>query len=1149
MPTNSVTLCHDPFDSRTWMWHEAPDIHAFLQAQFATFPPDARIYHEQVAEENDVTPRNEAGIAKLGALEGHFYVVLYPAGPVAVVAAVVAVAAVAAVALAPDVPNVASPDLANQRLQSPNNQIARRQNRERIGARIPDIFGTVRSFPDLLSVPYRRFVGNIEYEYAYMCVGRGIYQFDLDSIREGNTRISDIGGTGVDIYDPFTSPNSEDAPYFSVGAGIDDTISRVDRVDGVANQVLLASNAEGQVGTNNIMFRAPDLLVSSVSQDFVNKLSVGTEVTIGNAEVTVPMTNQTARNFSVALGRGVSVRYYADQGLNIMEFRGSAAQINGAVSDSFVGMRVGDVVRATGRGFTNLRKVVQWFRFTEGNTRLLVSFTGETRWTSQVTTQSSGTVTFTRHTSEDIDFAGTYRIDALSDTSIRFVIERASQRSQARGAILSFPFAAINSQAADATTATTSATISGDINHWIGPFVVDSASRLVSNFVARSGLYSDDGTQRPLTVEVELEAREITGDAPTGGIPRTFRTTLTGSADARTLVAATLDINLPNPGRWSIRARRVTNTNLEFSGSYIDEIRWRDMYGLTALAQPHFGNVTTLHAVTQATQETSGVERRLNLLATRLVQERGEGDMRSSDSAADILSAVCLDPYIGNRTRDQVDFDNFYDTLAEVETYFRAGIATGFGYTFDQSNLSFEETVAIIARAVFCEAYRVGNVIRIKFERATTDAALLFNHKNKVPGTEVRSRRFGITNENDGIEYEWVDPDDFDHRTAIYYPVDRSALRPRKVESLGVRSYLQAHAHANRIWAKMQRQNVVTEFEATREANLVSRPDRILIADNTRQGTQDGEVRSQNGLELELSNPVDLSGTGPYRIFLQHSDGTTEAIPVTAGADSQQVVLGSAPRQALNLDVSSFARTTYIIGDAAETGALGFLVAEKRVRDISTASIRAVNYDPAYYLEDAGILRYVAASGFVNEGDMGGSLDPAADPNGNAAVTIDDGRFVVGTSQFANLGGTGASIVPPYSVAVSVAFTAADGFANFFGFGDRILAPFFRVTPREFGLSVAVGGNNAAAATFAVGREYHVAATYDLTDLRLYVDGGAVAVTRRMAGLADAPTDFTRVNVGASALPGFRACTFNNLRLYGRVLGPEEVARLHSLNI
>ena len=635
-------------------------------------------------------------------------------------------------------------------------------------------------------------------------------------------------------------------------------------------------------------------------------------------------------------------------------------------------------------------------------------------------------------------------------------------------------------------------------------------------------------------------------------LPR-FRTTLRGSSEARSQVASSLDVNLGRTGKWSIRARRVTETNLTFNGSYIDEVRWRDMYGLSPVAQTDFGNVTTIHAITQATQETSqGVERKLNMLATRCIQRRGAGPLLASNRADDILSAVCLDPFIGNRRRAEVDFDNFYDTLAAVRAYFGITEAGAFSYTFDQNNLSFEEIVSIIARAVFCEAYRVGNVIRIKFERATDAALFVFNHANKVPGTELRSRRFGNANENDGMEYEWIDPDDSDVRTAIYYPTDRSAIRPKRVESLGVRNRQQAFLHANRIWAKIQRQNVITEFEATREANLVSRPDRILVADNTRQGTQDGTVLSQDGLALTLSAAVDLSGTGPYRIFLQHTDGTTESIAVTAGANDREVILAAAPKQALNLDVNSYARATYVLGDAAETAATGFLVAEKRIRDISTASIRAVNYDPAYYLADGALLILDAAEGYVNAGFLAAALTAGA----RVAFPIADGRFAVGNATDANGGinfiGRAPTIKTPYSVAVNIAFTATNGFANLIGIeGDQSLnEPLFVVNRASFGVAAKAGVDNAASQTFTLNTEYHVAATYDGDAVRLYVDGVPVAATQRLANLKPAPDVISeRVNIGDNSTPAFRNCTFNNLRLYNRVLGPEEIARLASLNI
>lgn len=73
-----------------------------------------------------------------------------------------------------------------------------------------------------------------------------------------------------------------------------------------------------------------------------------------------------------------------------------------------------------------------------------------------------------------------------------------------------------------------------------------------------------------------------------------------------------------------------------------------------------------------------------------------------------------------------------------------------FSYTFDDDSLSFEEQAAMIASACFCETYRYGNKLRLKFEAPQDNSVLLFNHRNKVPGSEKRTFNLGIDKDYDG---------------------------------------------------------------------------------------------------------------------------------------------------------------------------------------------------------------------------------------------------------------------------------------------------------------------------------------------------------------------------------------------------------------
>ncbi|MFA5407436.1 MAG: host specificity factor TipJ family phage tail protein [Bacilli bacterium] len=333
-------------------------------------------------------------------------------------------------------------------------------------------------------------------------------------------------------------------------------------------------------------------------------------------------------------------------------------------------------------------------------------------------------------------------------------------------------------------------------------------------------------------------------------------------------------------------------------------------------------------------------------------------------NAADILCAMALDPYIGRMQESEIDTDAIRSILGpggEVETYFGTSLCAEFSYAFDDRNLSFEEMVGQLMQAVFCTAFRRGNVLSVAFEKQRADSMLLFNHRNKLPGSENRTITFGAVTQNDGIELSYVEPyapnaQNVDSQYTLYFPEDQSAVAPKKIDAAGVRNRVQAWMLGWRLYQKLLYQNEVTQFDATSEAALCIIGDRILVADNTRSGVQDGEVLAQNGLELTLSQPVDigaeLSPAPSYSIFLQLYDGSVESIPISAGSTDRKVILSEAPSLPLVLDEAKYARTTYMIVSEAEEDRAAFLVQEKDAKKGGIYGIKAVNYDDRYYAHD-----------------------------------------------------------------------------------------------------------------------------------------------------------------------------------------------------
>lgn len=566
-------------------------------------------------------------------------------------------------------------------------------------------------------------------------------------------------------------------------------------------------------------------------------------------------------------------------------------------------------------------------------------------FTGDVTPYKSVSFTFL-NTSQSIDLAGSYTILSVSTDEI----------------VLSNP-EITNPDWLDLTeeTAYSSPVLSTNGIAWIGPFDVDlddiSGNQIIANIVAAQGMYtiSKDGEQGRRAETVAVEIWPIDKDGTATGATETFTQTLTGSATEKTQVAMTIWCTPTFTGRARVRARRTTPTDLNPKQQSIDEMKWESCFGLGPVAQDHFGDVTTVFSRTYATQSATAIkERKLSALVTRLIPEwNGTAfvGMEPQTDAAPIICAMALDPFIGNRSIDELNVQQIYDEIEALRTYFGIDEATEFCHTFDDDNTSFEETVTIVSETVFCSVYRLGNIIQLYGEMATENSLLLFNHRNKVPQSEVRTITFGTLNDYDGVELSYISPDDDTQRT-IYLPEDQSARNARKIDTVGIRNEMQAMLHARRNYNKIIYQNTTTQFDALEEAEFLVNNNRILVADNTRQGTIDGDIKEQDGLILTLSQPFEPAGGVDYTIFLQHTNGTIEAIECTGGVDKWHAVLAAPPTYPLSLGPEQSVVAQYwIVGDN-EPRASAFLMTQKEVADKSTFSITAVNYDDRYYSND-----------------------------------------------------------------------------------------------------------------------------------------------------------------------------------------------------
>jgi hypothetical protein len=1019
----TVVFIEDAANPASWDFFEGENPAKIIMDRFPVLPESTRIYIGAVSDDCDITPRDPNGVERLSNARGDIYVVTYPQDPLTAIAVVVGVviSVAASFLLRPPIPT-----LRNAQAESPNNSLGNRQNSARLLGRIPDIFGTDRSIPDLISQPYRVFEGNVEIEYQDLCIGRGFY--DISDIREGTTALSSIAGSSIEIFEPGSNGNDAGAtPQITIGTSIAREIYDTKNVGSVNGQVMCAPNGESVLqGNNNVFFNASDEIVIAPSDfdDFGSDFK-GTTL---------------AENFTA--GQDIVV----NNASFISDFDSSVVNLNGTYEIASVG-------------------------------------------TSAILLVDPASVN-----------ADWNKLDDLSPTASPGLSARLSS--------------------------------SGDC--WIGPFIVDTSDRIASTFLAQQGLFKDDGNnQFPATVEIDLELTPIDAtDTPNGAIVNET-IILRGSSTSRDRVGVT---NLFSSGqRYSVRAQRVTPLDLAFEGSVVDEVKWVGLLGQTRWVGTDFGNVTTIRAKTAVTPAATSIqERSLNMLVTRKIPTRiGETDtfsagLTATNRADEIIAAVCLDPYIGARVVDELDLDLIYGEIARVEAYYGTSEAVEFNYTFDNDNLSLEEALGVITSAVSCQEYRQAQKIRITADLATEDSAMIFNHRNKIPMSEKRSDRFGLADDVDGVELQWMNPET-DAIDTLYIPEDKTAFKPRKIETVGIRNRQQAWTQAWRIWQRTLYENSQAEFTATQEAELLPRTTRILNADNTRSIVQDGDIEAQDGLNLTLSQPVMLNGDETYAIHIQHTDGTVEAKGISSGATENEVILAGALKQAISVDPNNYARATYLIeGSDSDNGFSPYQIREVNPQNDMTAMVKAVLYSPLYYIMDGtGI--------WVRDGliDYGPDQIAVTAVNG-AAQAVDATRGnVLDLTETAYVTSPYAAVADdPYSFTAWInleSLTASTLLQFATGYDLTLSAGGVLSINHDAGVVGASTAINVATWT-------HVSVVYDGADASIYIDGALDA----SGAIADAAAIIS-LQIGGDAFDGF----VSDVRLYRRALSPQDVKALY----
>lgn len=478
--------------------------------------------------------------------------------------------------------------------------------------------------------------------------------------------------------------------------------------------------------------------------------------------------------------------------------------------------------------------------------------------------------------------------------------------------------------------------------------------RVVVNVAAGNGMYKDNGETKfrtAVTVEMQYQALTAAG-TPTGPV-YTQQGVISGRSSDYTGV--TVYGNLPTPSPVRVRMRRVTDLDLGWPGTVVDEVTYINLYGQSIDHTPHYGNRTTVHSARKQTPRATELKQpQLRMVATELVYKylgNGVFDtvLTPNTKAVQSLIRLMRDPVVGGLNLSVASMDNLLAVQTEIETYFGSALAGQFCYTFDDYRTTAQDIITTIAEAIFCTSYRKGKDIVLDFERPRPGPEMVFTHRSKTPGGEKWTRRFNDRDAYDSVKYTFIDPDTNIRETITIPPA--GGVKTDTYDSKGVRNYAQAFWHAYRRYQKNTLSRVSVEFTATEEGIFAVPGRPISVVKGARVAPYDGYVVAVNGMELTLSQPVEFTEGDDHSVILKKRDGSVQSIAVSPGSSDRKVIMQSAPQESIYTGNSAL-KTEFSFGNEERHNAQMMIVSTVDPGSDRTAKITAYNYHDDYYFYD-----------------------------------------------------------------------------------------------------------------------------------------------------------------------------------------------------
>lgn len=813
-------------------------------------------------------------------------------------------------------------DNQNRSQNSATNSFGSRTNEQAINSRIDDIWGTVhRHTPRLMSVPRIDYVDNVEVEKFATYISMG--KVEPSNVRDGDTAFERLTNGKFNLWWPGGNPNhaTNRTPDFQIGGVIDEPL------------VITQESRELQA----------------------TELSPPNDLAIGGT----PKWNATSSGNYLTL----DLTNYNELSVDLREL----FNVNDPVSLVDTSIARSDGVITLWREFLPPTVPTTSFDFTTLSLITDISgifdITDVTENTIQLDASSNSFPSF----SDRPLIKSLWRCVKSSDGSTIFVNDSSiNDYLWYEGSEDNLEYLVTN-----VTDLTLVPAVSSQFDEFVEIENEPFCDKLQFNFAARSGFYKVyKGTDRPVDANIEITLVEIDENGDPTGSTSTQVIAFTSNQNSLRKQSA-ISYTRDNPYDRSLSlVRRTTNRDKNENVVNIDEIQFDKLYFLTDIPGQDYGDVTVAQCEIPYSISASGVkDRRLNLDVTRYITPYiGNGQFGPEapiDTVAETVVAMSLDKYNGRLTLNDIDADLYLSVQQQLIEYYGNSDFVRIGYDFDSTTLRFQDEYLLLWNAVSCRGYAQNAKYKVYPDILRTDSSKQFTHRNKIPGTDTRSRSYKV--QNDGIELTYRSNESGDFETIILHVNGVDSVNRIELELSGAVSEMQASVRAYRELNMLKYQRISVVFEGDGAARLTVPGERVDVVDNTRIVKRPDNINtydvyggyveevSEDGYTVTLSEPVYFTDGETHSIRFSDSQGELmETITATIGSNEYEVVLSDLPSKPLYTGYDMEKSTFTFAADMSRL-ALPMLIVdtESTERDeLKTRQLSCINYSELYYQND-----------------------------------------------------------------------------------------------------------------------------------------------------------------------------------------------------